>query len=389
MEAVDIAVIGGGPVGLALVAGLAGSGRPLALIEPQDRAVLAAPPDDGREIALTHASRERLSRLGLWEYLPAGQIWPLEQASVRDRGLPFALDVAGSTGDQAGPLGWMVSNAAIRQAAWRSAQTNGEAVFHTGAALKTVSRQGRQWRLVLDDGRTLLADAVVAADSRFSSTRRLLGVGARSHDHGMAMVVRRVALEKDHHGIAWQWFGDGMTRALLPLGPRTASAVLTLPMDRAKAVLAMDDLAYGRQVSTWFEHRWGGMRPLTAPHMYPMVTVLADRFSGPGFALAGDAAVGMHPVTAHGFNLGVRSASILADVLARHASGAARDAALLAYAKGHRREAVPLFAATGLVASLYTDMRLPARIARGGALALASALPPFSAMLRRHLTQRG
>ena len=386
MDKVDVAIIGAGPVGLSLVNLLAGSGVEVAVIEQQAVSHLREPAFDGREIALTHASRSWLEQAGIWQRLDPAAIWPLRQASVRDRHLPFALDVDNQRDPAGAPLGWLVSNWRIRQAAWEAADQRQGWQLLAGVGLAGLQRQGDGWLLQLADGRQLAANTVIAADSRFSATRRLLGVGARSRDHGTAMVVRNMCIEKDHQQVAWEWFGDGCTRALLPLQAGVASAVITLPTARAQALLGSDDAAYGEQVSALFEHRWGAMTPCSSAHLYPMVTVYADRFAGPGFALAGDAAVGMHPVTAHGFNFGLRSAGVLARALRGSHTAAARDAALARYAREHRLATAPLFTATGAVAGLFGDARWPARLARGGAMALASALPPFRQLLRSHLT---
>lgn len=386
MDKVDVAIIGAGPVGLTLVSALAGSGLQVAVVEPQSAASLAAPAFDGREIALTHPSRQYLQQAGLWSHLDPARIWPLRQARVRDRDLPFALDVDNAGQRDGAPLGWLVANWRLRLAAWQAASAHPHWTLHDGSALVGLQQHAGVWQLQLDTGQRLQADTVVAADSRFSTTRRLLGVGARSRDHGTAMVVCNMAIARPHQATAWEWFGDGCTRALLPLQDGVASAVITLPMARAKALHALTGACFDAAVSALFQQRWGAMSACSSAHLYPMVTVYADRFAGPGFALAGDAAVGMHPVTAHGFNFGVRSACELAAALRGSQAGAGRDAALAAYARSHRRATAPLFAATGVVAGLYADMRWPARLARAGALALAGTLPPFGQMLRRHLT---
>ena len=388
MERVDVAVVGAGPVGLTLGARLGSRGLRVRLIDPQPAAVLAAPLPDGREIAINHASRAGLLQAGIWSRLDPAAIWPLQQACVRDRHLPFALDVETATGADE-PLGWLVANWRLRQAAWEAATAMADCRVLDGRAVQGVCRGRLGWELALSDGSRLEADVVIAADSRFSAARRLLGVGAHQHEDGTAMVVRPVSLERDHHHRAWQWFGNGVTRALLPLGPCQASAVLTLPAVQARALMALDDEAWSNRVSGVFEHRWGRMQPLGNGHCHPMVMVLAHRFAGPGFALAGDAAVGMHPVTAHGFNLGVRSAVGLAGVLAAGGTAGERDRALQVWGTGHRRAVLPLYAATRLVAGLYGNNALPARVVRGGALALAAGLPAFRQRLRDHLTATG
>lgn len=384
VSTVDVAIVGAGPVGLTLVSALSAAGVRVGVIDPQAAEQLASPLFDGREIALTPLTRERLGAAGIWDQLDPAMVWPLQAACIRDRGLPFRLDVCPGTRDPSPlPLGWMVSNWRLRQAAWRAAQRHPDCVWLLGRKVESVRRDSQGWGLGMSGGQQLHAGIVIAADSRFSTTRRLLGVGARSHDHGTAMVVRTVTIERDHHGKAWEWFGGGCTRALLPLQPGMASAVVTLSASEAQRLIEMEEAQYNARISTLFEHRWGDMRVASSAHLYPMVTVYADRFAGRDFALAGDAAVGMHPLTAHGFNFGVRSAMQLAQALGSPLRED-RQRNLMDYAARHRRATLPLYAATAAVAGLYADMRGPARLARAAALA-AATLPPFTRLIQRQL----
>jgi 2-polyprenyl-6-methoxyphenol hydroxylase-like FAD-dependent oxidoreductase len=93
---------------------------------------------------------------------------------------------------------------------------------------------GTHSEVILADGRRVHARLVVAADSRFSSTRRMLGIGARMRDFGKSMLVCRMQIEVPHRHTAWEWFGYGRTMALLPLNGDQASAVITLPRARSR-----------------------------------------------------------------------------------------------------------------------------------------------------------
>ena len=103
----------------------------------------------------------------------------------------------------------------------------------------------------------------------------------------------------------------------------------------------------------------------------------------------GDAAVGMHPVTAHGFNFGLRGVETFAAL-----SAAARDtgldlgnARLLArYAREHRRATKPLYLFTNGIVRLYTDTRPVARLARTALLQVSNRMDPIKKMLMRQLT---
>lgn len=389
MQMTDVVVVGAGPAGLCFARSLAGSGLRITLVEPQSRQQLADAPFDGREIALTHASRQILQRLQLWERLPSAEISELRDARVMDGASPFALTFARDRPAD-GPLGWLVPNHLIRRAAWRAVQGQPGLTLLDGRRVQRVRAADAGHVVQLDDDSCLHARLLVAADSRFSSTRRLLGIGARVRDFGKSMLVCRVQLERDHRQTAWEWFGYGRTLALLPLNNGLASAVITLPPQQVEGLLALHEDALGDAISRFFLHRLGRMQPVAKPQAYPLAGVYAEQFVAPGAALIGDAAVGMHPVTAHGFNLGLASQQRLAElILNQHARGAdvADAASLSRYQRGHRRAARPLYEATNAIVSAYTDDRAPARLLRAAGLRIAQRVHPFRQFIASHLTQ--
>lgn len=386
---VDVAVIGAGPAGLCFARSLAGSGLSVALVEPQSRQALAEAAFDGREIALTHASRTLLDQLGIWERIDPAEISPLCEARVMNGPSPFAMVVADG-GHSPRDLGWLVPNHLIRRAA--HAATEGQAGLHwfDGASVRGLSTDAEGAHLQLSDGRTLEARLAVSADSRFSGTRRMMGIGARMRDFGKTMLVCRMAHEQAHHHAAWEWFGYGQTLALLPLNGHVAGAVLTLPQHEVDKLLALDEAGFSEDITRRFDGRLGAMRQVGTRHAYPLVATWARRFVGRRYALIGDAAVGMHPVTAHGFNLGVQSQWRLATaVLDAHRNGRdiADDAVLAAYERAHRRAAEPVYLATQLVVGLYTDDRTPARWLRDATLRVADRVAPFKRLLAAQLVQ--
>lgn len=385
----DIVIIGAGPAGLCFARSLAGSGLRIALVERQDEAVLVAPVDDGREIAITHHSQQLMRELGLWARLRAEEIGTLRDAMVLDGddrdGLMFRHDEAGKP-----QLGWLLSNHAIRRAAYAEVMTLPEVERITGARVGSIRTGADGAEVGLDNGDTLRAQLVVAADSRFSETRRAMGIAAGMHDFGKTMLVLRMQHDVPHEQVAWEWFGVGQTLALLPLhDPHTSSVVLTLRPQAMQALLALDDAALEAAMAERFQQRLGAMRVAGPRCAYPLVGVYAKRFVAERFALIGDAAVGMHPVTAHGFNFGLLGQATLAREL-RAAVDAGRPiwspALLQRYERQHRLATRPLYLATQMLAGLYTDDRRPARVLRKFALGAGARLGPFKRIVMSGLT---
>lgn len=392
VQQVDVAIVGAGPVGLCLARALADGGLSVSMLESQPLEALSAPAFDGREIALTHASRRNLELLGVWQRLPPQEISVLRDARVLNGPSPFSLDIRADDG-KTDALGWLVPNHCIRKAAFEAVSESARVQVQAGVRIAGFERHAQAVQVRLENGAGVSARVLVAADSRFSQTRRAFGIGAQMHDVGRSMMVCRVRHEKAHQDVAWEWFGyGGQTLALLPLnadrhGAR-ASVVLTLTPDEMKRVEALDGAALGREFERRFARRLGRMEVIGSRHVYPLVETYAERFIGPRLALLGDAAVGMHPVTAHGFNLGLIGQARLARLL-REAAASGRDigsvAVLQPYETGHRIDTKPLYLATRAIARLYTDERLPARIARDGMLRLAQLATPFRRLVAAHL----
>lgn len=373
----SVLICGAGPAGLALANDLAIGGTDVVLIERCREKELAEPPFDGREIALTHKSMATLRRLGAWERLPDDRVHPLTGARVYNGRSPLALAFDPDHG-RYDRLGSLVSNCDIRRTLFESVATRANVKLLDGVGVEHVAVDAKEARAVLSDGTSIGGSLLVAADSRFSSIRAQLGIAARMHRLGKSMLVGRAALEKSHAGIATEWFDHGQTLALLPLAPHAASVVVTVPEGEAAAIAAMDADTLGTELTRRFGRRFGQMRMLSPLHVYPLTISYADRFVAMRAALVGDAAVGMHPVTAHGFNLGLSGTTRLADLVRRASgrSGHAGEARLLRrYEAGHRAATWPLYTATNAIVGLYTDERPGGRLARRLGIGAARAAP--------------
>ena len=386
--AFDVVVVGAGPAGLCFARALAGSGLQVALVEQQAEEALAAPPYDGREIALNHASAATLRELGLWDRIDADDRPPLRDAHVLSGTSPFALAFDHPGGDRE-ELGYLVSNHLLRRLAYESVASAPHVTLLCGRRVAGVQADDSVATVRLADGERLDASLIVAADNRFSETRRAMGIPASMHDFGRTMLVCRMAHETPHRGVATEWFDYGQTVALLPLREGYSSLVLTLPSRQIEPLLTMAPDAFARTIEVRLRCRLGAMSLDSERCAYPLVGVYADRFAARRFALVGDAAVGMHPVTAHGFNFGLLGAQSLAQLL-RDARARGTDIAapalLQRYERDHRVATRGLYLATLALVRLYTNDAPPARLARAGLLRVANRIGPFKRMVVSALT---
>ena len=385
----DVAIIGAGPSGLCLARALSGCGLSIAVLERQQEAALENPAFDGREIALTHLSARLMRELGLWERIDPSDISPLRDARVFNGASLFAMNIDHRDGEQ-DELGYLISNALIRKAAYGAVKASPDITLLTGAEISGIYTDPQGAFISLKNGEAIEARLAIAADSRYSETRRAMGISASTHDFGKTMMVCAMEHEVPHQHTAWEWFDYGQTLALLPMNGMRSSVVVTLRPGEIQQLMGMPEEALNRAIETRFKHRLGAMRLISTRHAYPLVTVYADRFVGERFALAGDAAVGMHPVTAHGFNFGLRGAHTLAtEIKAAHARGAdiAAPALLDRYEQKHRFATRPLFLATHAIAKLYGNDTPPARLLRFASLRLGNSISPFKRAVAHMLTE--
>ncbi len=394
---VDIAIIGAGPAGLSFALSLARSGLKILLLDQQPIESIAKPQLDGRDIAMTHLSKTILTELAVWQRFPADAIHPIKEAKVINGPLGSdkhswlktpALHFERKDDAQA-PLGYLVANHQIRQALYDQVceYSNIEIISEQQVNyVKTFANRG----VIETSDYSVNASLVVSADSRFSTTRRMMGLSAKMKDFGKVMIVCNMKHQLSHDNTAQECFQYGRTCAILPLGDGYSSIVITVPASEAKRLTDLPVDEFNHQARDMLDGRLGEMELITERHSYPLVGVISDRFIAKRFALIGDAAVGMHPVTAHGYNLGLRSADTLAEQIIK-AQQASKDIAsswvLHNYEVRHQLLSKPLYEATNAIVELYTNDQPLAKIARKAAIHIGNKFMPFKHAVTHRLTQ--
>jgi ubiquinone biosynthesis UbiH/UbiF/VisC/COQ6 family hydroxylase len=385
----DIIIIGAGPAGLSFARSLANTGLRIALIEKQSKDQLATPEFDGRDIALTHSSVRILKELDIWARFEPDDRPPIKEARVLDGASPYCLNFDHEQ-NSVDELGFIVSNHVIRKALIDEVQTLDNVELMANLTVTSVATSDSIASVVLSDGQALESRLVVAADSRFSETRRMVGIPAYMYDFGRVCIVCRMEHRRPHEGVAFECFHYGRTLAVLPLTSHRSSIVVTAPMDQRDLIMEMDDAQFSRDIQYRFNSRYGGMNLISKKFAYPLVGVHASRFYAKRFALIGDAAVGMHPVTAHGYNLGLSGQEILATEII-NAAAQQRDIGAMPllerYQRKHMRTTKPMFHGTNEIVKFFTDDRVPAKLARRVALRLANRIPPIKRAIQNKLTE--
>jgi len=374
----DIVVVGAGPSGIAFACGFAGTNIRVAIVDKLPRKTIANPKIDGREIVLTHHSIEILKKLKVLRYISKNSISVVKEARVLDGDSAYFLNFNHQE-IQKECLGYLIPNYVIRKNLYRRLKDISNVTLLDKTECLSININKQYASIVLSNGKKLKTSLVVAADSRFSKMRSKMGISAYTHNFNKNMIVCRMEHEKPHQNIAYEFFRYNQTQASLPYIKNQSGIVTTANKDMTSTLMKMDKKNFNRKIENSFNNFFGKMRLLGKRYSYPMVTTYTKNFFSNRFVVIGDAAVGMHPVTAHGFNLGLRGSNILTkeiNTARKNKTDIGSNAVLANYQTKLHRFAAPIYLATNSIVNLYTSTILPAKITRQFLLRFVNTVKP-------------
>ncbi len=378
----DIVIAGGGMIGTSLALALAGSGRAIAVVEPVARQDAAQPSFDDRSTALSRSSQRTFSALGLWSAIAAAAT-PIRHIHVSDRGrFGFSHIDADEQGVEA--LGYVVINRVLGEVLQQALADASNVDLLCPARITGVRNADDAVSVTLDEGdRSLRARLLVAADGARSGVREMLGIGAQQVDYGQHAVIGNLLPSRPHDDTAWERFTEDGPLAMLPLAEQRAAFVWTLPPAIADRVMQLDDAAFTARLQDAFGFRLGRFSRVGRRARYPLgLSRALGLVSGRG-VVVGNAAHGLHPVAAQGFNLGLRDVAALADCIA--GSNDPGDAALLErYADWRRGDQDKLVRFTDGLVRLFGSNRPPLRVLRNLGMLGFDLLPGVRRQFARH-----
>jgi 2-octaprenyl-6-methoxyphenol hydroxylase len=401
-----LAVIGGGPVGLALALLMRQRcpGWAISVFDARDAAKDVA--GDPRTLALSLGSVQLLERLRTW---PAAQAAPIRRIHVSQA--PPTLSTA--FGDavvemQAAELGVPMLGAVLsygallapmQKAFLETCVAHGPspqpsaAGLHArfGTAVCSVETRGDGVDVKPAGGTVERFEmAVIAEGGVFAEQSRK----ALAHDYQQTAWVGTVTLEGAAPGLAMERFTRDGPLALLPLPPLPGADARTTRAALVWCVATIDDpvapLTDAQRLAV-LAHRLPRVagRPVAISPLKSFALGLNAESSlvAGRVVRIGNAAQTLHPVAGQGLNLGLRDAFLLVDRLADAAqstdAGVARALRGLAFARAPDRWSV--IAATDFLARSFTWRAPGFAVARGLGLAALQALPPLKRALARQM----
>ncbi|MBN6042865.1 FAD-dependent 2-octaprenylphenol hydroxylase [Citrobacter sp. ku-bf4] len=387
MQSVDVAIVGGGMVGLAVACGLQGSGLRVAVLEQREPQPLAADADPALRVSAINAASEKLlTRLGVWSEIVAHRASCYHGMEVWDKDSFGRIEFDDKSMGYS-HLGHIVENTVIHYALWQKARQSSDITLMAPAELQQVAWGENEAFLTLKDGAMLTARLVIGADGANSWLRNKADIPLTFWDYHHHALVATIRTEEAHGAVARQAFhGEGIL-AFLPLSdPHLCSIVWSLSPEEAQRMQQASEERFNQALNIAFDNRLGLCRVESERQVFPLTGRYARQFAAHRLALVGDAAHTIHPLAGQGVNLGFMDAAELVEELKRlHRQG--KDIGqylyLRRYERSRKHSAALMLAGMQGFRELFAGTHPAKKLLRDMGLKLADTLPGIKPQLLR------
>jgi len=374
----DIVIVGGGYVGLCLAVALKSAAGHLDVLV-LEAAAKGSWQRDPRASALAAATVRMLDQLKCWHEMVA-QAQPITDMVITDSRLgdplrPAFLTFTGEINPDES-FAYMIENCYLNAALHQRAAEL-EIQIKEATRVEKFEVTDQNTTIWLDDGTTRTARLLVGADGVRSTMREQAGIKTLHWPYGQMGIVCTVSHERPHHGRAIEHFLPAGPFAILPLKGNRSSLVWNESETEAKRLMQADDMVFEAELELRFGHHLGPLELEGARRAFPFGLTLAREFVRPRFALVGDAAHGIHPISGQGLNLGFRDAAALAQIIVetnRLGLDIGALSALENYQRWRRFETVRMGITTDMLNRLFSNDHTALRLVRDMGLGVVDRL---------------
>lgn len=378
MQSVDVAIIGGGMVGLTLAAALADTELRVAVIEGQLPEPELASLPDLRVSALSRASERILRRTGAWSGIEARRLSPYRKMEVWEQDSFASIQFDAERLAQPN-LGYIVENRVIQLALLdRVKQLSNVTVLAPERCQNIAFGESEAW-LSMESGKNLTAKLVVGADGANSWLRHQLDIPLTHWDYGHSAIVANIRCDEAHGNTARQIFRPQGPLAFLPLAESDlCSIVWSVPPEEAEQLCGLSDEEFNKSLTAAFDHRLGLCQVEGERQAFPLKMRYARDFVRDRVALVGDAAHTIHPLAGQGVNLGLLDAASLAQELKAlwlQEQDIGHKANLRHYERWRKAEAAKMIAAMQTFRDLFDGSNPAKKLVRDLGMLIADKAP--------------
>jgi 2-octaprenyl-6-methoxyphenol hydroxylase len=387
----DIVIAGGGMVGSCLALALRPLGLRIALVEAVAREESRQPSFDDRSTALSRSSQRMFEAMGLWPEVAAAST-PIGSIHVSDRGR-FGFSHIDAAEQKVEALGYVVINRVLGEVLMNALSVLDRVDVLCPARITGVQSFDSHVVASVEEGpalRNLSCSLLVAADGAKSTVRELIGIRSTRVDYRQSAVIGNLLPELPMSNRAFERFTASGPLALLPVTDGRAAFVWSLAAEEGAAVMQLSAADFTEKLQSAFGYRLGRFDKVGARASYPLELTRATRLTAGRCVLVGNAANGLHPVAAQGFNLGMRDVAALCDCIADQVRASGSPAAIGAspvldtYADWRRSDHRKVVHFTDGLVRLFGSERIPLRAVRALGMLGFDLVPGVRTLFARH-----
>jgi len=386
----DVVIAGGGMIGTSLALALSPLGLRVAVVEAVARSASSQPSFDDRSTALSRSTQHMFEAMGLWERIESAST-PIRKIHVSEKGR-FGFSHIDADEQKLAALGYVVINRVLGEVLQEALAADASIDWVCPAKMTAIETSADKATATFEyeggKSREVTCQLVVAADGANSSVRDMMGISASQTQYGQRAIVGNLLPEKPHGNVAYERFTERGPLALLPIADDRAAFVWNVDEKDAADILNLDDDAFVSALQEAFGYRLGRFSRVGKRAAYPLVLSKALRLTATRSVLVGNAAQGLHPVAAQGFNLGLRDVAALCDCIADFCEETAADIGseelLARFASWRKADQTKLVQFTDGLVKLFASRKLPVRVLRNAGMLAFDFVPGVRAEFARH-----
>lgn len=385
----DVVIAGGGMIGSSLALALAPLQLRVAVVEPVHRQASGQPSFDDRSTALSRSTQRTFEAMGLWRQI-ADASTPIKSIHISDRGR-FGFSHIDAVEQNVEALGYVVINRVLGNVLASALSELDSLDWICPAHLSGVTLAADTAHVVIDDGKTerqISCKLLVAADGASSSVRDMIGISAERRDYQQFAVIGNLLPEMLLNNRAFERFTEHGPVALLPVADNRAAFVWMMSPDAAEATLELSDEQFIAQIQQAFGFRLGEFSRVGKRAAYPLALTQANGLTSRRSVVVGNAAHGLHPVAAQGFNLGMRDVAALCDCIldarARGIDDPGSTSLLEEYAEWRGPDQRRVVHFTDSIVKLFGSSAPPVRMLRNAAMLGFDLVPGIRSIFAKY-----
>ena len=315
----DVIIAGGGMIGVSMALAISSFGLKIGLVEKVERDENNQPSFDDRSTAISRSSQNMFEAMGIWEKIRQAST-PIRAIHVSDKGR-FGFSHISAKEEKVEALGYVVINRILGSVLLEELKSKSNITVFCPETIISIDEKEKFCELNLrsEDKSSSISiiksKMLIVASGAKSGLHRMLGIGANEIKYSQDAIIGNVLTEIPIDNRAFERFYDSGSIAFLPIENNRSAFIWVLPDHQSQAMMNSSEVDFIESLQEEFGMRLGNLNKLGSRVLYPLTLTQAYRLKTKRSVLVGNAANGLHPIAAQGFNLGLRDVATLADCI--------------------------------------------------------------------------